>query len=248
MQNILHLFFILDRMKWYPFWKTWYFTREQRVGIIVMVVLIVLIAIIKGPILEYLYRQQKDQIHTTSLQHWDRLQSQIDSSKRLQKLYRDSIKSSNPTYSKKASPFVKKTTSTPSTSWSIDINSADAEGFKKLYGIGDVLSKRIVAYRDKLGGFYSIEQLKEVYGLQDSTFQVIRKKLVLKKTTLTKININASEIETLEKHPYISGTLAKQIYNYRIKVKPFESVEEIKKMYSINDSIYNKLYPYLTIY
>lgn len=248
MQNILHLFFILDRMKWYPFWKIWYFTREQRLGMITMVILIIAISIIKGPVLDYFYHQRKNQIQEASLQHWAVLQSQIDSSKKSQQLYRDSIKNSKTTSDKRVLPVIKEIPSNSSTTWTVDINQADAESFKKLYGIGDVLSKRIVAYRDKLGGFHSIDQLKEVYGIQDSTFQIIRKKIVLKKVHLTKININTSEIETLEKHPYISSTLAKQIYNYRIKVKTFESVEEIKKMYSMNDSIYNKLHPYLTIY
>lgn len=50
----------------------------------------------------------------------------------------------------------------------VNLNIADTSQLKRVYGIGDKLSERIVKYRDKLGGFVSMSQLKEVYGL-DST-------------------------------------------------------------------------------
>lgn len=56
----------------------------------------------------------------------------------------------------------------------IDINTATVEQWKALPGIGGVLSNRIVKFRNKLGGFTSIEQLKQTYGLPDSTFQLIQ--------------------------------------------------------------------------
>jgi len=62
----------------------------------------------------------------------------------------------------------------------ININTATAEEWKALPGIGDVLSNRIVKFRTKLGGFKSIDDVHKTYGLSDSTFQVIRPYLVLK--------------------------------------------------------------------
>jgi competence ComEA-like helix-hairpin-helix protein len=55
----------------------------------------------------------------------------------------------------------------------IDINRADTTEWKRLKGIGSVLSKRIVKYRDKCGGFKSIEQLRKIYGLSEETYQSI---------------------------------------------------------------------------
>ncbi len=65
----------------------------------------------------------------------------------------------------------------------IDINTATAEEWKALPGIGDVLSNRIVKFRTKCGGFTSIDDLKKTYGLQDSTFQMIREYLTITSPT-----------------------------------------------------------------
>lgn len=235
-------------MKWYPFWKVWYLSREQRWGAIALISLIIMISLVKGPISNFYFNKQKQVIKQESELHWEILTAKIDSSKKLQKAIQDSIKLNKKTkinFSKKEqnqyNPPKKENII-------IDINQADAETFKKLKGIGQVLSQRIVNYRSKLGGFYSTSQIREVYGIEDSLFQSIEKYLILKSPNFQKININTSDQIELEQHPYISKLLAKQIYNYRTKVKTFESIEEIKKIYSMNDSIYNKLQPYLTIY
>jgi DNA uptake protein ComE-like DNA-binding protein len=104
------------------------------------------------------------------------------------------------------------------TSWDdskIDVNSANADGFKKLYGIGEKLSVRIVKFRDKLGGFVSVHQLKEVYGVSDSLFDSFETRLEMNEKSLKKIKINSwSELE-LKMHPYIDWKKAKLIFNYR---------------------------------
>ena len=58
----------------------------------------------------------------------------------------------------------------------VDINSADTSAFIALPGIGSKLAARIINFRDKLGGFYSIDQVRETFGLPDSTFQKIKAK------------------------------------------------------------------------
>lgn len=61
----------------------------------------------------------------------------------------------------------------------IDINTATEEEWKSLPGIGDVLSKRIVKFRNSMGGFTSVNDVAKTYGLSDSTFQKIKPWLVL---------------------------------------------------------------------
>ena len=68
----------------------------------------------------------------------------------------------------------------------IDINKADSIAFVALPGIGNKLASRIILFREKLGGFYSIDQVKEVYGLADSVFQRIRSSLILTDTEVKK--------------------------------------------------------------
>ncbi len=62
----------------------------------------------------------------------------------------------------------------------ININTATAEEFKSLPGIGDVLSNRIVKFRNSINGFNSIKDIKRTYGLSDSTFQLILPYLMIK--------------------------------------------------------------------
>ena len=240
-------------MKWYPFWKTWYFSREQRLGLALMVIFVLVIITIKNPILNYLNHKNEKAIAIQSEQKWLALKTKIDSSKALAKKDRDSIQLIK--YSKKYSfgqdsSKKKEYTIYPKTDFSkiiIEVNQATANDLVKLKGIGAVLSDRIIKYRTKLGGFYKLEQITEVYGISDSLYLSIKKNLKIKPTKVIKLDINLENLENLKNHPYISDKLAYQIINYREKVKSFESVEEIKKLYVMNDSIYNKLYPYLMI-
>lgn len=131
----------------------------------------------------------------------------------------------------------------------IEINSATTEEFKQLYGIGEVLSERIVKFRDKLGGFYSIEQLKHIYGINDSLYNAIRSYLTIKPATIRYININTDNYETIVANPYFTSTLTKQIIGYRTKVKLFSSKEDIKVLYYIKEhpEHYAKIEPYIKV-
>ncbi|MDZ4794261.1 MAG: helix-hairpin-helix domain-containing protein [Bacteroidota bacterium] len=129
----------------------------------------------------------------------------------------------------------------------IDINSADTTAFIALPGIGNKLANRIINFRDKLGGFYSINQVGETFGLPDSTFQKIMQWLKLENTSIRKININAATLEELKAHPYIRWNLANPIIAYRDQHGAFGKVEDLKKIMIITDDIYNKMLPYLTI-
>ncbi len=93
----------------------------------------------------------------------------------------------------------------------LEINSADSVDFKKLAGIGDVLSKRIVKYRELLGGFYSVSQLAEVYGLTNSVIDRIKDQLMVKKELIHKIDLKNSSWYEISRHPYISKEQARII-------------------------------------
>jgi competence ComEA-like helix-hairpin-helix protein len=127
----------------------------------------------------------------------------------------------------------------------IDINSADTTAFISLPGIGSKLAARIVNFRDKLGGFYSVAQVGETFGLPDSTFQKIKQYLKLENTSIKKININTATVDELKIHPYIKWSLANPIVAYRNEHGPFSKVEDIKKVMTVTEEIYNKIAPYL---
>ncbi len=128
----------------------------------------------------------------------------------------------------------------------VDINVADTTALIALPGIGSKLATRIIAFRDKLGGFYSVTQVGETFGLPDSTFQKIKQYLKLESASVRKININKASIDELKVHPYIRYSLANPIVAYRNEHGPFAKVEDIKKVMMVTDEVYNKIAPYLT--
>jgi len=128
----------------------------------------------------------------------------------------------------------------------IDINTADTTAFISLPGIGSKLAARIINFREKLGGFYSIEQIGETYGLPDSTFQKIKQYLKLENIGLKKININTASVDELKAHPYIKFSIAKPIVAYRNQHGTFSKIEDIKKVMVVTDEVFRKIYPYLS--
>lgn len=97
----------------------------------------------------------------------------------------------------------------------IELNTADTSDLKKLWGIGNVLSQRIIRFRDKLGGFYSIMQLAEVYGLSEETLAKTLPHVTTDTTYLKRIDANSASIRELKAHPYISYYMAVAIDSIR---------------------------------
>jgi competence ComEA-like helix-hairpin-helix protein len=129
----------------------------------------------------------------------------------------------------------------------VDVNTADSSAFISLPGIGSKLSQRIIHFREKLGGFYAVEQIGETFGLADSVFQKIKPQLKISSLTLIKININTADIEQMKKHPYLRFAISNAIVQYRLQHGSFSAVEDIRKIMSVTDDIFNKVAPYLTI-
>lgn len=129
----------------------------------------------------------------------------------------------------------------------IFINSADSTAWEALPGIGPTLAARLIRFREKLGGFYSIAQVAETYGLPDSTFQNIQASLRLDSGSLKKLNINQMDEKSLGQHPYIRYKLARLIVQYRSNHGPFSHAEDLYNIPLVNDSIYRKLEKYISL-
>ncbi|NEM99541.1 ComEA family DNA-binding protein [Pontibacter burrus] len=127
-----------------------------------------------------------------------------------------------------------------------NINTADTTQLKQIRGIGSKLSARIVKYRERLGGFNNLEQLREVYGLQPNVVDSLHKyTFVAKSHTPQQLNLNTVTVEELRSHPYMTSNLARAIVAYREQHGRFESVEELKKIKLVTPELYEKLRPYL---
>ncbi len=135
----------------------------------------------------------------------------------------------------------------PKEKFTVDINTADSSLFERQRGIGPSLASRIIRYRERLGGFVSVEQIKEVWGMPDSTYQYLNYRFTVNEIPVNKINLNTADFETMRKHPYINYSYAKVIMAYRKEHGSFKTIEDIKKVPVITDSLFQKMKPYVSV-
>jgi competence protein ComEA len=141
---------------------------------------------------------------------------------------------SKPTYEKKV--YIKE---------AIEINTADSLSIVYLKGIGPSFTKRIIKYRTLLGGFHSLYQLKEIYGMTDSLYLNLTSQIKLDKNNITKIPINVIDLVTLRKHPYFQYASAQTVINFRTKHGKL-SEQDIRSLGIFNDEKLKLILPYLS--
>lgn len=122
----------------------------------------------------------------------------------------------------------------------VDINRSEEADWDALRGIGPYYARKILFFREKLGGFYSVDQVGETYGLPDSVFQSIRPFLD-PSPVYRKILVNEATEEEMNAHPYISFKQARWIASNR----PFDSLAQIRAGGVFSDSAFLRLEPYL---
>jgi competence protein ComEA len=126
----------------------------------------------------------------------------------------------------------------------VDVNTASQDDLLQIRGIGSTFAARIINHRDKLGGFATMEQLKEVY-LPDSTLQNIAPNLKLKTLVSRKLHINKAAPDALT-HPYLTRKQAESLVRYRLNHGEFKTINDIKQTGLFSDTNLEKLRPYLS--
>lgn len=127
-----------------------------------------------------------------------------------------------------------------------ELNNADSLDLVQLYNIGPVMARRILRYRTLLGGYYRIEQLKEVYGMDSARYADITPHLTVNPTLIQRLDINSTDIDQLKKHPYLDYYQAKAIVHMREEKGPFSKVSDILNIPIIDNETYKRIEPYLT--
>jgi competence protein ComEA len=123
----------------------------------------------------------------------------------------------------------------------LEINTADSISLVKLYRIGPALSSKIIAYREKLGGFLNLNQLTEIYGFDEDILYDLQDKITVDAGKVKKINLNTITEEELKNHPYFKYKLARVITNYRNQHGKYTSYSDLLKIKIINDSILDRI-------
>jgi DNA uptake protein ComE-like DNA-binding protein len=109
-----------------------------------------------------------------------------------------------------------------------DLNTATALDFRSINGIGEAYSNRIVKYRNFLQGFSTHDQLKEVYGLDESLQKKILTRFKIKeKPIIKKQNINTATFKEVLALPYTNYEMTKMIFNYKNQVAKIKSIDEL---------------------
>lgn len=131
---------------------------------------------------------------------------------------------------------------------SVDINRSDSVDWEGLPGIGPTYARRILRYRDRLGGFVHLDQIAETYQLPDSVFQNIRPHLRSGDLgQIRKISLNTVTIDTLGRHPYCNFSLARSIIRYREQHGPFRKLEDLLELHQVDSSWWLRIRPYLSL-
>jgi len=114
----------------------------------------------------------------------------------------------------------------------LDINLATKEDLIKIYGIGPALSDRILKQKGLLGGFVSMEQIKDIWGLSPEVIESLSSHFkVAALPKIKKIDINNSSIKELMLFPYFKYSLAKAIVTYRsmngdLKIEDLSNIKD----------------------
>lgn len=159
-------------------------------------------------------------------------QARWDSMRRADSLWRDSVGM------KFSAPKVKKDTI-------LDLNHCDTAELQLIRGIGRYTASQIVRYRERLGGYYSPEQLKdEVFG--KLRLDTLLYRFTADTTAVERLDVNRCSIDRLQRHPYIRYEEAKAIYTLRRKKVRLESIEELRVLPEMTEEELQRVAPYLS--
>lgn len=128
----------------------------------------------------------------------------------------------------------------------VNLNNASLEELKSLPGIGDFYAEKIIEHRLSLGGFVGKYQLLELWKFGDERYDKIKERISVI-GNVNKININEADFATLYNHPYISYKVANSIVKMRDVHGAYTKVDEILRSVLIDEELFAKLQPYLTI-
>lgn len=128
----------------------------------------------------------------------------------------------------------------------VDINTADTLELDKIKGVGAAFARRIVKYRERLGGFHNKEQLFEVFGVDTPKFNEIKDQVKINPDGIVKLNINTVEFDDLKRHPYLSYKQMNAIIQYRKQHGPYRSIADLSKVLILKPETIQKIAPYLS--
>jgi len=128
----------------------------------------------------------------------------------------------------------------------VELNTADTTILKKVPGIGSAFANRIVRYRDLLGGYYTVQQLAEVYGIDEERYAAFEPWFTVDDSFICKLQVNTLAQDSLSKHPYISYRQARAIVQLRTQKKQLSGWENLALLDEFTEQDKSRILPYLS--
>ncbi|MDR2138712.1 MAG: helix-hairpin-helix domain-containing protein [Tannerella sp.] len=128
----------------------------------------------------------------------------------------------------------------------LEINTADTAALKKIPGIGSTFARRIVKYRNLLGGFHAVTQLREVYGIDEDKYAALSPWFTVDASHVRKLPVNVWPMDSLRKHPYINYRQARAIERLRKRKKQLSGWENLQLLDEFTDHDKVRILPYLS--
>lgn len=128
----------------------------------------------------------------------------------------------------------------------VELNTADTATLKKVPGIGSTFARRIIKYRDLLGGFYTVSQLKEVYGIDEERYPALEPWFTTDTTYIRKLPVNLLPADSLRRHPYIDYKQAYKIGQLRKQKRRLTGWENLQLLEEFTDTDLKRLKFYLS--
>ncbi|WP_108821580.1 helix-hairpin-helix domain-containing protein [Dysgonomonas sp. Marseille-P4361] len=212
-------------------WKNlFYFQKGDRIAICISLCLIVIL----GGLLMFSKPRKESNSAIKTNEEFDQFLSQLKNTDSIDTNHKKAYnRNNNYTYIPKLSKGE-----------TIEINNADTTQLKRIPGIGTSYANRIIKYRNLLGGFTSLDQLNEVWGVDIELFNKIRPYLSIN-PSVSKIKINSASIKELVKHPYLNYEQAKVIADMRDRKGKIESTNRLSLLDEFTQQDLMRLTPYL---
>ena len=128
----------------------------------------------------------------------------------------------------------------------VELNTADTTILKKVPGIGSTFARRIIKYRELLGGFFTVEQLREVYGLDEERYNAMKSWFSADMSLICPLEIHKISFKELCKHPYINYQQARIIEQLRKQKGKLSGWENLQLLEEFTETDKERLTPYLS--
>lgn len=206
------------------FIRNWFgFTRRERRSSFILLILIVIVSVIRFVI--------PDRTISVEMIPVDLKDYTFDTIRQARPAHRGSKSGNVPDYRRNQSL--------------LEVNTCDSLSLVALPGIGPVLSARIIRYRNLIGGFWSVDQLKEVYGLPPETYEKIYSMLYADSLKIRKIKINSAGYREMIRHPYFRKEEVPAIIKFRDLEGEITGIMDLKENNILSSETIQRIAPYI---